>query len=123
MRRSAIIASAVAMSLALVGCSSTGTSTEEASGKEVQVVSWWAQGSEKAGYEALQKIFKEKKPDFRFFDAAVAGGGGSQAKQKLQADLDAGNPPETFQAHAGAELTDYINAGQIEDVCALFDEF
>ncbi|QPK93816.1 carbohydrate ABC transporter substrate-binding protein [Actinomyces sp. zg-332] len=123
MRRSAIIASAVALSLALVGCSSAGTSESKDAGKDVQVVSWWAQGSEKAGYEALQKIFKEKKKDFNFVDAAVAGGGGSQAKQKLQADLDAGNPPETFQAHAGAELTDYIKAGQIEDVSALYDKF
>ena len=123
MRRSAIVVSAVALSLALVGCSSSGTQKEASNdGKDVQVVSWWAQGSEKIGFEALQKIFKEKQPNFKFVNAAVAGGGGSQAKQKLQADLDAGNPPDTFQAHAGAELTDYINAGQIEDVSSLYDE-
>lgn len=56
-------------------------------------------------------------------NAAVAGGGGSQAKQKLAADLAAQNPPDTFQAHAGAELTDYIDAMQIEDVSGLYDEY
>lgn len=59
----------------------------------------------------------------KFVNAALAGGAGSQAKQKLQADLQAGNPPDTFQAHAGAELTDYIDAAQIEDVSNLYDEF
>lgn len=124
MRRSAIIAGVACLSLALVGCSST---TNEAgsggSDKDVQIVSWWAQGSEKAGLDALEKIFNKEKPECHFVNAAVAGGAGSQAKQKLQADLDAGNPPDSFQAHAGAELSDYISAGQIEDVSPLYDKF
>ena len=45
------------------------------------------------------------------------------AKDLLQSRLQANDPPDTFQAHAGAELTDYINAGQVEDVSALYDEF
>lgn len=90
---------------------------------EVQVVTWWAQGSEKAGLEALEKVFAQQHPETKFVNAALAGGAGSQAKQKLQADLQAGNPPDTFQAHAGAELADYIDAGQIQDVSGLYDEF
>ena len=85
---------------------------------EVDVVTWWEAGSEKEGLQALQTVFEQKFPDTKFVNAAIAGGGGSQAKQKLAADLAAGNPPDTFQAHAGAELTDYISAGQIEDVVA-----
>src|SRR5699024_7067878 len=34
-----------------------------------------------------------------------------------------GDPPDTFQGHAGEELTDYIGAAQIEDVSGLFDEY
>ncbi len=30
--------------------------------------------------------------------------------------LAAGNPPDSFQGHAGAELRDYIKAGQVEPV-------
>jgi len=88
---------------------------------EVQVVTWWESGSEKEGLQALQKVFEEKFPDTEFVNAAIAGGG-SQAKQKLAADLAAGNPPDTFQAHAGAEMTDYIEAGQVEDLTSLYDE-
>ncbi len=89
---------------------------------EVDVVTWWEAGSEKEGLQALQTVFEQKFPDTKFVNAAIAGGGGSQAKQKLAADLAAGNPPDTFQAHAGAELSDYIDAGQIEDLSGLYDE-
>jgi len=46
----------------------------------------------------------------------VAGGAGSNAKAKLAADLQNGNPPDSFQGHAGAELQDYIRADQVEPV-------
>lgn len=152
MRRktTAFVALAAASALVLAGCSSNGddknkekeketTSSsqpaddgnKEASGDGVQidgsgnveVVTWWEQGSEKEGLQALEKIFGEQHPNFEFVNAAVAGGGGDNAKQKLQADLDSGNPPDTFQAHAGAELADYIASGQLEDVSGLYDEF
>ncbi|WP_040155900.1 ABC transporter substrate-binding protein [Mobilicoccus massiliensis] len=105
------------------GSSGAGSDVGAGDASEVQVVTWWAQGSEKAGLEALQKVFQQQHSDTKFVNAALAGGAGSQAKQKLQADLQAGNPPDTFQAHAGAELTDYIDAAQIQDVSALYDEF
>ena len=68
-------------------------------------------------------VFDVQNPDVTFVNGAVAGGAGSAAKDLLQSRLQAGDPPDTFQAHAGAELTDYINAGQVEDVSALYDEF
>ena len=54
--------------------------------------------------------------NFTFVNGAVAGGAGSNAKQVLASRLAQADPPDTFQAHAGAELSDYINAGQIEDL-------
>lgn len=131
MKRTGIIAGFAALSLALAGCggsseekdSEGGENSESGGGKEVSVVTWWEAGSEKKGLEELEKIFNSEHSDYTFKNAAVAGGGGSQAKQKLAADLAGGNPPDTFQAHAGAELTDYIDAGQIEDVSDLYSEF
>lgn len=134
-RKFAAAATAVTIGLALSACGggggdaaapapgATGGAAGSGDASEVQVVTWWAQGSEKAGLEALEKVFAQQHPDTKFVNAALAGGAGSQAKQKLQADLQAGNPPDTFQAHAGAELTDYIDAAQIEDVSSLYDEF
>lgn len=128
------------LALSMAACSSGGSGDASSSGtesgggsdssakpwdgdaSEVDVVTWWEAGSEKEGLQALQTVFEQKFPDTKFVNAAIAGGGGSQAKQKLAADLAAGNPPDTFQAHAGAELSDYIDAGQIEDLSGLYDE-
>src|SRR5690606_35267960 len=65
----------------------------------------------------------EQHPDVEFINGAVAGGAGSAAKDLLQSRLQAQDPPDTFQAHASAELQDYIDAAQIEDVSSLYDEF
>lgn len=137
MRRIVALAGVAALSLTLAGCgggdsgggestdSGEATSTEkpwEGDASEVSVTTWWEAGSEKLGLEALVAVFNEQNPDTEFVNAALAGGGGSQAKQKLAADLAANNPPDTFQAHAGAELTDYIDAAQINDIAGLYDE-
>lgn len=128
LRRFAVASGAFALAIALAGCGGTDQSKSTESGdtadaSKVEVMTWWEQGSEKEGLTALEKVFKEKHPDTEFVNAAVAGGGGKNAKQKLQADLQAGSPPDTFQAHAGGELNDYIELNQIEDVSKYYDQF
>ncbi len=127
-RMSAMVASAAVVGLALAACSS-GSDDKNDSGStggdssEVEVFTWWAAGSEKAGLDALVKVFNEQNPDVKFVNGAVAGGAGSAAKDLLQTRLQNGNPPDTFQAHAGKEIQDYIDAGQVEDVSNLYKEF
>ena len=131
-----IAALATASMLVLAGCSST-TTDEDASqgsttssstpkaggaGGEVGVFTWWADGSEARGLQALEKMFAKKYPHDRFKNLAVAGGSGSNAKAKLASDLKNGNPPGSFQGHAGAELTDYIDNEQIEPVDGIIKE-
>jgi glucose/mannose transport system substrate-binding protein len=119
--RKALAAGLAALSLlAVSACGSD--DNESGSTDEVEVFTWWAEGSEKAGLDALVKVFDEQNPDLKFVNGAVAGGAGSDAKNVLQSRLQNGEPPATFQAHAGAELTDYINAGQIEDLTDLYEE-
>jgi glucose/mannose transport system substrate-binding protein len=91
-------------------------------GGEVEVFTWWAEGSEKAGLDALVKVFDEQSPDVEFVNGAVAGGAGSDAKNVLASRLQTNDPPGTFQAHAGAELTDYILNGQIEDLTSMYED-
>jgi glucose/mannose transport system substrate-binding protein len=121
----AMAAGLAVASLALAACSSgdSGDDATSGSGEEVEVFTWWASGSEKLGLDALVGVFDVQNPDVTFVNGAVAGGAGSAAKDLLQSRLQAGDPPDTFQAHAGAELTDYINAAQVQDVSALYDEF
>ncbi|MBZ1517483.1 extracellular solute-binding protein, partial [Leuconostoc mesenteroides] len=104
--------------------STTSSSTPKAGGAggEVGVFTWWADGSEARGLQALEKMFAKKYPHDRFKNLAVAGGSGSNAKAKLASDLKNGNPPSSFQGHAGAELTDYIDNEQIEPVDGIIKE-
>lgn len=132
MRHTKARAAALAVStlLAVTACgggSSDAESTGDSSNgggnggsNEVEVFTWWAAGGEKAGLDGMVKVFKQQCPDYTFVNAAVAGGGGDKAKTLLANNLKAGNPPSTFQAHAGGELTDYIANQQVEDITDLY---
>jgi len=122
----ATVATAAVLGLTLAACGSGGSGgndSGDSGGSQVEVFTWWAAGSEKAGLDALVGEFEKQHTDIEFVNGAVAGGAGSAAKDLLQTRLQAQDPPDTFQAHAGAELQDYIDAAQIEDVSDLYDEF
>lgn len=93
------------------------------SSKDVEVFTWWADGGEKAGLDGLVSAFSATCADYRFVNGSIIGGAGANAKQTLAARLQQGKPPETFQAHAGAELSDYIKAGQIQDLSAYYQQW
>jgi glucose/mannose transport system substrate-binding protein len=113
-RRVSVAVIGVAALLAATACGGDngGTSTP----KDVEVFTWWADGGEKAGLDGLVNQFKTDCANFNFINGAVAGGAGANAKQVLASRLQQSDPPDTFQAHAGAELNDYIKAGQIQDL-------
>ena len=125
-----LVAGAAAISLILAACGNdTGgdsgnvDTADTAGAEEVEVFTWWTSGGEKAGLDGLVGVFNEMYPDIEFVNGAVAGGAGSAAKDMLQSRLQANEPPDTFQAHAGMELADYIAAGQVEDISDLYTEF
>src|SRR6266487_1429685 len=119
----ALVAGLAAMCLVLAGCgggkkASSGTS----SASKVEVFSWWTGGGEAKGLEAMVADFKAKHPTIAFQNAAVAGGSGTNAKAVLASRLQAQQPPDSFQGHAGAELLDYIKAGQLETLDSFYDQ-
>src|SRR5689334_3378415 len=123
-RATAAAAASFAVALIASGCGSSSGSGGSGSGsKNVEVFTWWADGGEKAGLDGLVAQFKTDCSQYTFVNGAVAGGAGSNAKQVLASRLQQNDPPDTFQAHAGAELTDYINAGQIEDLSSEYKDW
>ncbi len=121
--RKLVAAFATASLLTLAAACGGGDDGGGASGTaEVEVFTWWAEGSEKEGLDAMVKVFGEQHTNFEFVNGAVAGGAGSDAKNVLASRLQTNDPPATFQAHAGAELTDYIDQGQIEGLSAMYEE-
>jgi glucose/mannose transport system substrate-binding protein len=116
-RATAAAATCLAVALVASGCGGdSGSGGSGGGSKNVEVFTWWADGGEKAGLDGLVSQFKTDCSQYTFVNGAVAGGAGANAKQVLASRLQQGDPPDTFQAHAGAELTDYIKAGQIEDL-------
>jgi len=91
--------------------------------KQVEVFSWWTGGGEAAGLEAMIKVFNAKNPNVEFINAAVAGGAGTNARAVLATRLQAGDPPDSWQGHAGQELIGtYVAGNQIQPLNDLYDE-
>jgi len=123
-KRVAVAAAGIAVALVASACGNSGGGDSGGKGsKDVEVFTWWADGGEKAGLDGLVTQFGTDCSGFKFVNGAVAGGAGANAKQVLASRLQQSDPPDTFQAHAGAELTDYIKAGQVEDLSAQYKEW
>ena len=134
-KRTLTFALSTVLTFGLVGCATTpaeeetsgssgsgGSGTSETATGTVEVFSWWTGGGEEAGLNALVEVFNAEYPNIEFVNAAVAGGAGTNARAVLATRLEANDPPDSFQGHAGAELMDYITAGQLEDLSSLFEE-
>jgi glucose/mannose transport system substrate-binding protein len=91
---------------------------------QVEVFSWWTTGGEAAGLQKLIEQFNSGSDKFEVYNAAVAGGAGSNAKAVLKTRMLGGDPPDTFQVHMGHELidtwvtTDYMEP--LDDVYAKY---
>lgn len=89
---------------------------------DLEIFSWWTGGGEEAGLNALIEKFKEMYPDVNVINSAVAGGSGVNARAVLQTRMLGGDPPGTFQVHAGAELnTLWVAADKMEPLNDLYE--
>lgn len=137
----------VILALSLVACGSTTTTETEAPAEEaaepteeaaapaeeeaapaeganqLEFFSWWTAGGEADGLNAMYEVFKQQYPDIEIVNATVAGGAGSNAKAVLATRMQAGDPPDSFQVHAGHELIDtWVVADKMEPVTFIFEE-
>lgn len=95
----------VFVALALVLLSVTVVTAQDAQPTgDLEIFSWWTGGGEAAGLDALIAKFTEMYPDVNVVNSAVAGGSGVNARAVLTTRMLGGDPPDTFQVHAGEEL-------------------
>ncbi|KRV50832.1 ABC transporter substrate-binding protein [Wenjunlia vitaminophila] len=107
----------------LTACGDDNDDGGDSGGKtKLSVFSWWTGGGEEAGLKAMVADFEKKNAKIKFVNDAIAGGAGDKAKAVLASRLQAKQPPDTFQGHAGAELLDYVKAKQIEDITFLYEQ-
>ena len=115
-----IVALVVIASMLLTSCAPKEEATT--ADTQVEVFSWWTGGGEEAGLNAMIGIWNKENPGIEFVNAAVAGGAGSNAKAVLATRLSAGDPPDSWQGHAGQELIGtYVAAGQLEPLDDLYE--
>jgi glucose/mannose transport system substrate-binding protein len=131
-RRAAVLRFALLGALALVlvvpaagygGQAKKGAPQSSQASCQLQVFSWWTGGGEAAGLTKLINIWNKSNPTCKFKNETVAGGAGSNAKAVLAQRLAAHKPPDSFQGHAGAELRDYIKAGQVEPIDSIYKQY
>ena len=122
-KRSMTLAAAVlAVSLTATACGGAGESGGggAAAGK-LEVFSWWTSGSESKALNVLFTKFKAESKD-QVVNAAVSGGGGSNAQQALQTRLQGGNPPDSWQLHPDQDLASAVEDGTVADITKLYDD-
>jgi glucose/mannose transport system substrate-binding protein len=95
---------------------------ESIPGDAVEIFSWWTGAGEEAGLLALIDMF-ESEYGYEVVNSAVAGGAGTDAQAVLTSRMQAGQPPSTFQIHAGRALLDqWVAAEAMEPLNFLYDE-
>jgi glucose/mannose transport system substrate-binding protein len=71
----------------------------------------------------MVEVFNQMYPEIEFENAAVAGGAGTNARAVLATRLSAGDPPDSWQAHAGQEIIGtYVAADQVAPLDDFFEE-
>ena len=94
---------------------------KELSGK-LEIFSWWA-GDEGPALQALIDLYNQQNPGVEVVNATVTGGSGVNAKAVLKTRMLGGEPPDSFQVHAGQELIGtWVKADRMEDLTPLFEE-
>jgi glucose/mannose transport system substrate-binding protein len=105
--------------LALAAIGAAPARAADPSGK-LEIFSWWA-GDEAPALDALLALFKKAYPGVEVTNATVAGGSGTNAKAVLKTRMLGGQPPDSFQVHAGQELIGtWVVADRMEPLDDLF---
>lgn len=88
---------------------------------ELEIFSWWA-GDEGPALEALIELYEADHPDTEVINATVTGGSGVNARAVLKTRMLGGDPPDSFQVHAGEELIGtWVAADRMEDLTPIFE--
>jgi glucose/mannose transport system substrate-binding protein len=106
--------------LAACGGGAATTSASGLSGK-LEIFSWWTGPGEKDGLAEMFRIYNTHYPNVSIVNATVAGGAGTNAKAVLKTRMEGGQPPDSFQVHAGQELiSTWVKAGKMEPITSIW---
>jgi glucose/mannose transport system substrate-binding protein len=92
----------------------------QAASSKLEMFSWWTAGGEADGLNAMYELYKKTYPNIEITNATVAGGAGTNAKAVLSTRLTGGDPPDSFQLHAGLEVQKYEPDKYLQPLDALY---
>jgi len=105
------------MAAALVAALGATTARAE---EKLEIFSWWA-GDEGPALQALLDRYAAQNPTIKVVNSTVTGGSGVNARAVLKTRMLGGDPPDSFQVHAGQELIGtWVVANRMEDLSGLF---
>ncbi len=88
--------------------------------EKLEIFSWWA-GDEGPALQALIDRYQQLYPNIQVQNSTVTGGSGVNARAVLKTRMLGGDPPDSFQVHAGQELIGtWVVAKRMEDLSSLF---
>jgi glucose/mannose transport system substrate-binding protein len=87
---------------------------------KLEMFSWWTAGGEADGLNQMYALYKKTYPNVEIINATVAGGAGTNAKAVLSTRLTGGDPPDSFQLHAGLEVEKYEPDKYLQPLDALY---
>jgi glucose/mannose transport system substrate-binding protein len=88
----------------------------------LEIFSWWA-GDEGPALEALIELYNTHYPQVEVVNVTVTGGAGVNFRAVLKTRMLGGNPPDSFQVHAGQELTGtWVVANRMQDLTWLYEQ-
>ena len=100
--------------VALIGAVSVGAQ------QKLEIFSWWA-GDEGPALQALIDQYNAQYPNVEVVNATVTGGSGVNARAVLKTRMLGGDPPDSFQVHAGQELIGtWVVANRMEDLTSFY---
>jgi glucose/mannose transport system substrate-binding protein len=121
LRRYSAATCALVLAVALTACQGgDGAGSDPNDPDQVEVITWWASGSDQSALYSLVSVFGQQHPGLDFIDASVRDATGEAARHSIAVRLGAGNPPDAFQAVAGAGLAEYVENGQVQELSGFF---
>ncbi len=89
--------------------------------EKLEIFSWWA-GDEGPALKALIDRYSALHPSIQVVNSTVTGGSGVNARAVLKTRMLGGDPPDSFQVHAGQELIGtWVVAKRMEDLTSIFN--
>jgi glucose/mannose transport system substrate-binding protein len=105
--------------LAGVAAVAIGASGAARAAEQVEIIHWWTSGGEAAALQVLRENLEKEGVAWK--DAAIAGGGGDQARTVLQARMAAGDPPTAMQM-LGLVVQDWAAQGALGDLTPIAEK-